>query len=84
MRSRTFALKLKWRRIAGHVNYHCFDRAFHRPKRYISLCDSITIKQSYGAECSRPAAPLRCAQCDIEEMKLLGIDESAEPSKPKR
>lgn len=81
MRSCTFALKLKWRRIAGHVNYHCFGRADHRPKRYISLCGSITIKQAYGAECDRPIAMLRCAECDIEEMKLLGLDESAEPSK---
>lgn len=81
MPRRTFALKLKWRKQRPNGIYHCFTHVLHNPRRYESLCGNVTIKQSNGAVCARPDSRLRCARCDIEEMKLLGLDHSAEPSK---
>lgn len=83
--SKHFKLKLKWRRLRGRGLYHCFSNALHHPRRYESLCCNVTIKGLIGgAECDRPISQLRCARCDIEEMKLLGLEYSAEPSKKRK
>lgn len=81
-RKSAMVVKHKWRKGKGDL-YHCYDRAFHNPFRYESLCGLYTIKVTHGQVCGRPDSRLRCAQCDIEEMKILGLEESADPSRRK-
>lgn len=80
-RQRAFALKLKWRWRRGLA--HCFPQMIFAEKIYESLCGQHTIPAGKvgGSDCCRPPSMLRCARCDIEEMKLLRIDESATESK---
>jgi hypothetical protein len=68
--------KLYWRRVfpASH-QFHCFKKA--QGGGYVSLCaNRYTLTYSGGQSIRRPDARLRCAQCDIEEMKRRGWSES--------
>lgn len=64
--------KLYWRRSGA--SYCCFKKA--DGGGYVSLCQKSDRHRSGGQACARPPAYMRCAQCDIREMKRRGVEES--------
>lgn len=70
--SKGFSDKLYWR-VFCRV-WHCFKKV--EGGGYISLCGAWELQKSSGQSCSRPAAVLRCAPCDVREMERRGWTES--------
>lgn len=73
-----FKDKLYWREAAG--KFHCFTRGEHRQPIYVTLCGCHVRRWIGGQSCSRPKAVLRCAECDVLEMRRRGWDESGPES----
>lgn len=71
--------KLYWRQVNGVGQYHCFRKVSQ--KCYLSLCGHHMLRASGGQGCHRPNAWLRCARCDVAEIKRRGKDESLPESK---
>lgn len=69
-----------WRRSKGLGVWHAFVKVgggrHGRNPLFESLCTRHTRSRSGGAASERPEPILRCARCDIEEMRLRGWDES--------
>jgi len=71
-----FTDKLFWRQPTKYGGQsHCFKRVHPGPK-YQSLCRRWDLDRSGGQRCARPPAMLRCALCDVAEMKRRGWEES--------
>lgn len=68
-----FADKLYWRRM-GRAQWHCFKKV--EGGWFQSLCGKEHIPVSLGQKILRPIAELRCALCDIAEMKRRGWEAS--------
>lgn len=71
----TLPQRIYWRRI-GYL-WHGFRRTRDggvAPFR--SLCGQRALTRIGSQDVMRPAPVLRCSQCDVEEMRLRGWDES--------
>lgn len=81
--------KLYWRFPTLNGQAHCFEkkrfirkqvypssRKLGAVERFESLCGTFQRSRIGGGQIERPRAELRCAPCDIAEMKIRGWDES--------
>jgi hypothetical protein len=70
--------KLYWRPISGR--WHCFKKL--DVSGWASLCASeYVLGSSGGQSVSRPPPMLRCGQCDGQEIKRRGVEQSMPESK---
>lgn len=81
MRVKGLVDKTHWRFDGAPNHAHCFVRV---GREYVSLCRRLALRRIGGQRCLRPAAVLRCAACDLAEMKLRGVSESMPESKERR
>ncbi len=65
--------KLFWRRVTTGL-FHCFKKA--SSGGYVSLCGQFHLARCGGQSITRPPAMMRCARCDIAEMRRRGWDQS--------
>jgi hypothetical protein len=76
--------KLYWRRVSEIGLFHCFSSKGdgpHREHRFVSLCGTHTRAKAGGGQMARPPCIMRCAGCDVAEMRRRGVDESMPESK---
>ena len=71
-----FTDKIYWRPVTV---WHAFKRRADGPG-YVSLCGTWMREKAGTQGCGRPPAMMRCAGCDIAEMKRRGWDESGPES----
>lgn len=78
--------KLYWRHVWATGDFCCFKRTTEKRGRQIvlvSLCGRHERIRSGGQASRRPESILRCARCDIAEMKRRGWDESGPTLEPR-
>lgn len=72
--------KLFWRPV-NRDDWHCFKKLCRVDGGgYISLCGRHERPRSGGQSICRPPSVLRCARCDVLEMKRRGWDEGGPDS----
>lgn len=79
-----FRDKLYWRCLekTGWGRWHCFKKV--EGGGFQSLCGFHHLPNSLGQKIERPIPELRCARCDIAEMKRRGWQESGPETRGER
>lgn len=84
MKSSGWADKLYWRKAIPDnplAQWHCFKKA--APREWVPLCGvGFILIKTGGQGIQRPCAELRCAACDIAEMRRRGWEWGGRESKP--
>jgi len=68
--------KLYWRPVVVSGLWCCFKKSADAKFGFVSLCGGYGRARSGGQQCARPPAILRCARCDVAEMKRRDKEES--------
>lgn len=83
-------IERRYWREGGRRRYCCFARnrlqlippGMHVPPRYVSLCQRRGLGRGElgSQDLNRPPILWRCARCEVVEMELLGLAQSAPTS----